>query len=289
MKYQVKFRQCLVVCLLLLCCTPTISNALDRLEIEKSASMSMVFINTNNGIGNGFFVAPNLIVTGAHLVENLRDIRIQGYVELEEIKLVEIVDILPEYFLAFLRVDTAGWVPPFADSETIYPNDEVYVASAASVSQGPVVEIKRVRGSTPADYCQIKMKLPLVIRNGGGLVVSLSGGVVGIHFAGWALEAKSEFKFSFVVPIKAVQDWIENGRGFEPSIPLTSNFCKNALRNILKGNAAARKAIWLEKARGVDKHLRIPGDSLSRYQAAARKFFGFVSDIPWKKIRQIFL
>ena len=288
MKYQGNFRQCLVVCVLLLCSTATIVNALNHWEIKQTALNSMVFINTNNGIGNGFFVAPYLIVTGAHLVEDLRDIRIKGYVGQEGMRFVEIAEILPEYFLAVLRVNTPGWVPPFPDSETIYPNYEVYVASGASVRQGPVVEIKRVSGSTPGDYCQVKMKLPLMVRNDGGPVLNVSGEVVGIHFGGWALEAKSEFEFSFAVPINAIRHWIGDGRSSSASIPLGNNICKNALRKILKGNAAARKAVWLENPGNIDKYLRIPGDSLPRYKTIARKFFRFVRQISWKDIRKAF-
>ena len=272
-----------------MCSSVTVANALNHWEIEQRALNSMVFINTNNGIGNGFFVAPYLIVTGAHFVENSHpsNIKIKSYGTNSEIQCMEVSEILHEHFLAVLRVDTSGTVPPFADGETIYPNHEVYIASASSSIQRPIVEIKRVSRPDPRDYCRVKMKLPLMVKNDGGPVLNVSGEVVGIYFGGWALEAKPEFDFSFAVPINAVRHWIGNGQSLPISISLTQDFCKKALRKILKGNAAARKAVWLEGP-NIEKYLRLPSDSSSRYKAAAIDFFRFVRKISWKDIRRVF-
>ena len=281
MKYQGNFRQRLIVCVLLLCSIAIIANASNHSKIEQRAFNSMVLINTNNGIGNGFYVASNLIVTGAHLVENLQHIRIKGYKEQKKIGFIKIVEPISDDFLAVLQVNTQGWVPPFVDSETIFLNPEVYVASGASMSQKPLVELKRVRPSKPGDYCQVKIKLPLMVRNDGGPVLNVSGEVVGVYFGGLALERNLEYKFSFVVPINAIRHLIPNGKNFLPSVPITTNYCKKALRNILKENAASRKIVWLEKG-NIDRYLCIPGDSPNNLAQQV-----FKNGIPWQKIQKI--
>lgn len=275
-----KFRQYLTVWVLLLCCTATIANALSESEIKNS----IVFINTENGIGNGFFVAPYTIVTGLHLVEGVPDNQIRmksGATDNEiEIRFVRILEILPDHLLVILEVDTHGSVLPFADGNTMQPNDPVYIAG----STGERLFIRKdvVIYPEPIKNCKVQIKLPLVIESSGGPLLNIWGEVVAIHFAGLTVGKKLNSKFSFAIPINAVSHWIQGEYRFTPTVSL-GNPCKKYLRQLLEGNAAARKAVWLERAKYIDDY------NLAKYVNKARNFFKKLGHkVSWKTLREIF-
>ena len=286
MKRHARFRQYLTVWVFSLCCMATVANALNDWD-RHSAQNATVFINTKNGIGNGFFVAPYLIVTGAHLVENspIHEIKIKGYATKSEIKCIEVVETLPQHFLAVLRVNTQGSAPVFADGNTIQSNESVYIVGYPG-GQRPF--FKPVTTLNPSGHCKVKIKLPLTIESDGGLVLNFRGQVIGIHFAGWALEAELQYKFSFAVPINALRHLIKDGHSFTISIPLTVD-CQTILRNILRGNALAKKVVWAEEVKYIDGFLRIVDDfPKSRYKERVRNFYSILREVSWKKIGKIF-
>lgn len=180
MRGQMKFRQYLAVWVFLLCYTATVANALNESEIKNS----IVFINTEHGIGNGFFVAPYTILTGLHLVEGLpgNEIKMKWGATDKEIRFVRILETLPDHLLVILEVDTYGSVLPFADGNTMQPNDPVYVAGYPT---GERLFMKRdvVIYPEPIKNCKVQIKLPLVIESSGGPLLNIRGEVVAIHFA----------------------------------------------------------------------------------------------------------
>lgn len=280
-----KSRQYLTVWVLLLCWTATIANALSESEIKNS----IVFINTEHGIGNGFFVAPHTIVTGLHLVEGVpgNQIRMKWGATDNEIRFVRIAEILPDHLLVILEVDTYGSVLPFADGNTMQPNDPVYVAGYPT---GDKLFIRRdvVIYPEPIKNCKVQIKLPLVIESSGGPLLNIWGEVVAIHFAGLTVGKNLNSKFSFAIPINAVSHWIQGEYRFTPTVSL-GNPCKKYLRQLLEGNAAARKAVWLENARFIDDYLKIRGDTVTKYASKARNFFKRLGqNISWKTLRKIF-
>lgn len=263
----------------------TAVNALSDWD-KQNALNATVFINTKNGIGNGFFVAQDRIVTGAHLVEglNIDQIKIKGYATNSEIKCRRVVQILPQHFLAILEVNTWSNVPIFGDGNTIQPNDSVHIVG---YPRGQKEFTKPVSVLRSSGHCKVKIKLPLTVENDGGPVLNLRGEVIGIHFAGAILNIETNYHFSFVVPINALRNWIRDGQRFTPSVPVP-DICRPALRRILKGNAAARKVAWLEKV-DPEPYLRIIDDlPTSKYLDKAKSFFSRVSKVRLKTIIKIF-
>lgn len=280
-----KFRQYFTIWVFLLCCTATVANALNKSEIKNS----IVFINTEHGIGNGFFVAPYTIVTGLHLVDGLpgNQIRMKWGATNNEIRVVRILDTLPDHLLVILEVDTYGSVLPFANGNTMQPNDPVHIAGYPT---GDKLFMKRdvVIYPEPIKNCKVQIKLPLVVESSGGPLLNIRGEVVAIHFAGLTVGKKINSKFSFAIPINAVSHWIQGEYRFTPAISL-GDPCKKYLRQLLRGNAAARKAVWLERVKYIDDYLDTGGDNLAKYVNKARNFFKKLGHkVSWKTLRQIF-
>ena len=278
MKGKMKFRQYLIVWVLLLSWTATGVNALNASEIKDS----IVFINTEHGIGNGFFVAPYRVVTGLHLVDGLpgNQIRMKWGATDNEIRVVRILQTLPNHLLVILEVDTHGSVLPFADGNTMQPNDPIYVAG---YPMGNKLFMRRgvVIYPEPIKNCKVQIKLPLVVESSGGPLLNIWGEVVAIHFAGLTVGKKINSKFSFAIPINAVSHWIQGEYRFTPAISL-GDPCKKYLRQLLRGNAAARKAVWLEKA-------YIDDPRIAKYANKARNFFKKIGHkVSWKTLRKIF-
>ncbi|RKU19588.1 hypothetical protein C6500_10485 [Candidatus Poribacteria bacterium] len=286
MRGQMKFRQYFTIWVFLLCGTTTMANALSDSEIKNS----IVFISTEHGIGSGFFVAPYRILTGLHLVEGLtgNKIKMKWGATNNEIKFVRIAETLPDHLLVVLEVDTHGSVLSFADGNTIQPNDPIYVADYPT---GEKLFKKKewVIYPEPIKNCKVQIKLPLVIESSGGPLLNIRGEVVAIHFAGLAIGKRLNSKFSFAIPINAVSHWLQGEYTLTPVIPL-GDPCKRYLRRLLRGNAAARKAVWLENAKYIDDYLHVSGDGFAKHVGKARNFFKQLGhNIPWKTLRKVFL
>ena len=264
MRNKKRLGQYFIVCLLILCCVTTGVDALSEAQ-EEIVANSVVFLNTLNGTGNGFFLTPYTIVTGMHLIEGLEkhQIKIKWYKTKKVIGLVAIDYTLSNYNLALLTVDVAGNPLPIADINDINQSGlggQIYVASYEDLGDKRKeisFEPMFVSNNNSSNICKTEIKFNVVSYNDGGPIVSVNAAGLAIHFPWFTYE--KNFSFSIAIPVKPLKRWIDSGRNFEVSIPL-GDPCKKILKKILRGNAAARKVRWLEQVKSVDPSLRIAGD-----------------------------
>ncbi len=147
------------------------------------ALRGVVTINTQTGSGTGFFVAPRLIATNRHVVENAyavvvmtsRGERLNGRVTVR----ARAAD------LALVTLDTAyeGVPLPLVDPGVVHVGEEVLAIGSPSalqlqgtVTRGIVSAIRIVDGLN-----QIQTDAALNPGNSGGPLLNMSGAVVGVN------------------------------------------------------------------------------------------------------------
>jgi hypothetical protein len=152
----------------------------DATVIYKNTVNSTVTIETDNGLGSGFFVAPNIIATNYHVIEGATQAscyinnsttkyKIDGYLAAD--KSVDLI---------LLKVSTLNKPALVFTSETVSPGQKVYVIGSpkglpATISDGIVSGMRDFEG-----YKLIQMTAPISPGSSGGPVLNSEGQLIGI-------------------------------------------------------------------------------------------------------------
>ena len=163
--------------LLFICLT---ANSQDATIIYKNTVNSTVTIETDNGLGSGFFVAQNTIATNYHVIEgaseaicylNNSDVKykIDGYVAVD--KTVDLV---------LLKVSTLDRPALKMAQESSSPGQKIYVIGSpkglpATISDGIVSGMRDFDG-----HKLIQMTAPISPGSSGGPVLNSKGELIGI-------------------------------------------------------------------------------------------------------------
>lgn len=152
----------------------------DATVIYKNTVNSTVTIETDNGLGSGFFVAPNIIATNYHVIEGATQAscyinnsttkyKIDGYLAAD--KSVDLI---------LLKVSTLNKPALVFTSETVSPGQKVYTIGSpkglpATISDGIVSGMRDFEG-----YKLIQMTAPISPGSSGGPVLNSKGQLIGI-------------------------------------------------------------------------------------------------------------
>ena len=152
----------------------------DATEIYKNTVGSTVTIETNNGLGSGFFVAPNIIATNYHVIKGATEAscyvnnsttkyKIEGYVAADQ-----------NVDLILLKVTTLNKPALPMASQSVSPGQKVYVIGSpkglpATISDGIVSGMRDFEG-----YKLIQMTAPISPGSSGGPVMNSKGELIGI-------------------------------------------------------------------------------------------------------------
>ena len=117
MRRKNRFGQYYIVCLLILCCVTTVAEALSDWQ-KQNALNATVLVETDIGIGSGFYIESNLIATGLHLIAGASSVRAYAYGERDkDIEVAGVTAFDANQNLAILKVDVSGPPIPLSHSD----------------------------------------------------------------------------------------------------------------------------------------------------------------------------
>ncbi|HNW89068.1 MAG TPA: S1C family serine protease [Bacteroidales bacterium] len=191
--------------------------AQDATVIYKNTANSTVTIETDNGLGSGFFVGENIIATNYHVIEgattaycytnnSTTKYKIEGYLAAD--KSVDLI-LLKVIGLTSPSIKLA--------TATVTPGQKVYVLGSpkglpATISDGIVSGLRDFEG-----YKLIQITAPISPGSSGGPVLNSSGELIGISVGQFAngqnlnfaipktnLELLLSFKKTYALPITSL-------------------------------------------------------------------------------------
>lgn len=164
----------------ILCTISSVAYLQDASSIYNTSSGSTVTIETDNGIGSGFFVAPNIIATNFHVVEGASEAscflnnsntkyKIEGYLAAD--KSVDLV---------LLKVPSLNRPALKMSIQSVSPGQQIYVIGSpkglpATISDGIISGMRDFDG-----YKLIQMTAPISPGSSGGPVLNSKGELIGI-------------------------------------------------------------------------------------------------------------
>lgn len=179
----------------------------NRPMAERSESIwrSVVFIgSTATGHGSGFFIAPSLILTNAHVVRGNDRVPIT-LISGRQI-MGEVLRVNPARDVALVRVEKAGYRPLPIREPTVEIGETVFAVGAPFAKQ---LEGTVSRGSVSAyrqnsrDLRDIQADVDIHPGNSGGPLLDRHGNVVGLTYAGYSdTPARSSIGLNLFIPIK---------------------------------------------------------------------------------------
>lgn len=282
MRHKNRFGQCFIVCLLILCCVTAVAEALSDWQKQKVLNTT-VLIETDIGIGSGFYIDSDLVATGLHLIAGAKSVRAYAYGERDkDIGVAGVTAFDANRNLAILKVNVSGSSLPLSHSDATQSGERVYVVGY-SADGSKLFKGRRLTRHKGRDFCKAQMKVPIVIESDGGPVINFRAEAIGISIAG-VLKKKFEFQnlnFSFVVPGSSLRNLLRRSgevRLFS-SIKADLDYCTL----IARANARIRKAEYLGQDPKVGKLFSKASDDI---KSAAKKL-AKVKKIPWEDIARV--
>jgi hypothetical protein len=189
----------------------TATNAQDATLLYKKTVNSTVTIQTDQGLGSGFFVAPSIIATNYHVIEGASEAycflnnsdepyEIEGYLAADQS-----VDLI------LLKVaGVSRQAIPFS-SDVVSPGQKIYALGSpkglpATISDGIVSGIRDFDG-----YKLIQMTAPISPGSSGGPVLNVQGEIIGVSVS----QLESGQNLNFAIP----KSYLEILLQFKKEIP----------------------------------------------------------------------
>jgi hypothetical protein len=195
----------------------------DATGVYKNTVGSTVTIETDNGLGSGFFVAPNIIATNYHVIEGASEafcfsnnstakFEIEGYVAADQ-----------NVDLILLKVSQLNKPSLTMAKESVSPGQQLYVIGSpkglpATISDGIVSGMRDFDG-----YKLIQMTAPISPGSSGGPVMNSKGELIGISVSQLTegqnlnfaipksyLELLLQFKKEYAIPLNTLYNSYEN-------------------------------------------------------------------------------
>lgn len=162
----------------------------------------MVTIEAGGGHGSGFFIAPTLVITNFHFVENNQFVRIQ-LITGRRI-LGEVIRRHPKRDVALVQVEAAGIAPIPIQTTPLKITQEVFAvgsplfkANAGTVTKGIVSKFRPNRFGMEDTQADVDIQGG----NSGGVLLDGNGNVVGISYAGLGTGDQTSIGINFFIPI----------------------------------------------------------------------------------------
>ncbi|MFN5069819.1 MAG: FISUMP domain-containing protein [Bacteroidota bacterium] len=168
--------------------------------IYQKAVNSVVTIETNEGLGSGFFIQKNLVATNYHVIEDANSAviylnntntsyEVEGYVALDE-----------QNDLAILKVKYDAGVPLKLSQTMVKQGDDVLVIGspkglAATITKGIVSNLN-------AELKLIQIDAAISHGSSGGPVFNITGEVIGVAVGG----IENGQNLNFAIPAKTLEN-----------------------------------------------------------------------------------
>lgn len=176
---------------------------------------SVVVVYTETGIGSGFAIQENRVITNAHVVENAENVVVNLYDGSAITGKVLAAD--HEKDLAVISVEQT-LVPLKLNPDSLKVGQEVFAIGAPkdmpySMTKGIVSALDRPLGQNT--YIQIDASVNS--GNSGGPLVDENGEVIGVI----TMKASDAEGISFAIPVPEVTAFLENAEAAPPEEPQT--------------------------------------------------------------------
>lgn len=159
-------------------------------QVLRSVMSSSVTIRTrggdglSHGSGSGFFVAPHVVATNFHVIEDITSAYVEVYNSDKKLHITQIIATDPANDLALLYVPENGIQPLTIGSDnTLQIGDEVFAVGAPL---GLTLTASAGMLSSYANGDLLQITAPISPGNSGGPLVNSTGEVVGIVCAYYA-------------------------------------------------------------------------------------------------------
>jgi hypothetical protein len=212
----------------------------DATLIYKNTVNSTVTIETDNGLGSGFFVAPNIIATNYHVVEGA----VQAYCYLNnssvKYKIDGYVAADKSVDLVLLKVSSLSRPSLPMATETVSPGQKIYVIGSpkglpATISDGIISGMRDFD-----EYKLIQMTAPISSGSSGGPVMNARGQLVGISVS----QLTEGQNLNFAIP----KSYLEVLLQFKKENP----FSLSTLKTRGSSSASSKKTNYYEKDKTYD-------------------------------------
>ena len=271
---------CLMCFALVIVPSRTLANELTSEEIVARADEATVLIGTGDtnlsefGLGSGFFVTPNLIVTNFHVIEDASVIAYMRYGQEKFHSIDSIRDVESNYDLAVLKVPTARVKPLYlGDSDAVKKGETVYVAGNPHGLVGTISKGIISGRQTSPGYSYIRKGVKLIqfeasVAHGssGGPVFNGRGEVIGVVSFGIGDSATGDFNFA--IPSNYLKTMLRKLGVRLPSKPQADSGSSKR-RNEKKAQADAERTI--AEARKLEAEAKKLEAEARKAEAEARK------------------
>lgn len=218
----------LVVSFVLVACEDGINH--DILESKRSVLAIISekddnIAGTENGIGTGFFIADNVIITNKHVIEragkikvalesspDVYEARVVYSDPIADIAVIEIID-----WDAFSAENTFGHLR-LADKDDLTVTEEVYAIGnpwglAWTVSRGILSAVDRRPSATPKILLQTDANV--FQGNSGGPLLNIDGEVIGVNSL---MMAKDGGSYGFALPVRMLEKVLRDFVSYDGSV-----------------------------------------------------------------------
>lgn len=187
---------------------------------------SVVVVYTDTGVGSGFSIKENILITNAHVVSDSKKVAVNLYDGSTIDGTVIKTDFNKD--LALIKTDTSI-TPLNLNAENVSIGQEVYAIGAPrdmpyTMTKGIISALDRKLG----DNSYIQLDASVNSGNSGGPLVDDNGNVIGII----TLKASDAEGIGFAIPVSDISNFIEN---IEEPVPTDEN--GNEIQSIPEENS----------------------------------------------------
>lgn len=159
--------------------TPMQMEKLTAAEIYDMCNGSVVMVNAGNGLGTGFFIEENIIVTNYHVIDEAKDLSVI-FVDGEVYPVQEVLGYSEKYDIALLKADCAG-VPLSFNTHGVTVGEKTYaIGSSLGISHTLTDGMVTNKDLILDDVRYILTNTALSSGNSGGPLLNEYGEVMGI-------------------------------------------------------------------------------------------------------------
>lgn len=241
MKLHINAGQHFTVLVIALFCLTTLAHAVPDGQIKQQALNGTVFVETNIGHANGFFVTPYRIVVPYHVIVGANFAQWRNAADGPWFNIEGVTAMDPDQNLAILAVRLRGNPLPLGKSDDIRSGKDIYVSSYSSDKKS-VTKGKVGKGKVGKLCGKREFSLEVKVEPGsdGAPVLNVDGKVVGIFLRGMVKIEGTLPLLDFAIPSNSLQSLLNSewGRAVQ-HFPLQANLNLCAL--ISRGNMKFEK------------------------------------------------